>query len=215
MRIFGKFYAILIAALILIMVSGAFAQQTINNSTLQQQTTQAQMQPFANGIVLVNNPLGFHRYNTNGAVSDIIGNSGMFFGANTTDMYSDIVSYQSINADKTLVLHVDLSVNISIFSNTAEDQFAVFATDDIIRYKLMNLGFLCQKMEEPFTLMFSLLSYGSSLYRNLFWIPIIWNPTVTKQSIITKNFRGMSIFLLMANLLGAQRIQTFQANISI
>jgi hypothetical protein len=129
MRIFGKFYEILIAALIMIMVSGALAQQTINNSTLQQRTTRAQMQPFANGIVLANNPLGFHRYNTNSAVSDIVGNSAMFFGGNATDMYSDIVSYQSINADKTLVLHVDLSVNISIFSNTAEDQFEVFATD--------------------------------------------------------------------------------------
>jgi hypothetical protein len=142
MRAFKKSYAILIATLILIMVSGAFAQQTLNNSTPQQQATQVQMKPFANAIVLANNPWGFHRYNTNGTVSDIDGNSATFFGSNTTDMYSDMVSYRSISADQTLILHVDLKVNINSYSDTAEDQFAVFATDDITRYKSDEFGFL-------------------------------------------------------------------------
>jgi hypothetical protein len=142
MRASRKSYAILIAALTLIMLSGTFAEQTTNNATPQQQTKQLQMQPLANAIVLANNVWGFHRYNTNGTVSNVVGDSATFFGGNTTDMYSDMVSYRSINANKTLILHADLSVDINNFSNTAEDQFAVFATDDITKYKSDEFGFL-------------------------------------------------------------------------
>ncbi len=53
-------------------------------------------------------------------------------------MYSDIVSYTTVTAQKNLVLQASAAANVKSLSNTGEDQFAVFAADDTPNTKATN-----------------------------------------------------------------------------
>jgi hypothetical protein len=57
-------------------------------------------------------------------------------------MYQDIVSISTIKAQNHLVLQAQITTNIGSHSNTAEDQFSIFAADDITRFKGNEFGFV-------------------------------------------------------------------------
>jgi hypothetical protein len=96
-----------------------------------------------NEIVLeANKPDVFNSYNTNGTPPYMSGSSAIFYGSNRTNVYSDIVSLTTIKAEKSLTIEASVTVSIKSFSNTGEDQFAVFASDDTTKYKSGEFGFV-------------------------------------------------------------------------
>ena len=136
-----KSHVWLIITLTLLIVLPIFTQAITSYSSTEIHT--ATQPSVVNGIVLeANKPDIFNWYNTNGAPPYMSGNSAVFYGSNRTNMYSDIVSLTSINANKSLVLEASVSTSIKNLSNTGEDQFAVFATDDTTKYKSDEFGFV-------------------------------------------------------------------------
>jgi hypothetical protein len=107
------------------------------------QSTQTHIQPIVNNQIVLDaaEQQAFNCYNTNGTAPYINGNSALFYGANTTNTYSDIVSQTTVKTDKTLMLEAQITANVTCFSDNGEDQFAVFATDDITNYKSDEFGF--------------------------------------------------------------------------
>jgi hypothetical protein len=136
-----KAHAGFIIALALLIALTVLAQPITSYSATE---THKAVEPSAiNEIVLeANKPDVFNSYNTNGTPPYMSGNSAVFYGSNRTNMYSDIVSLTSINANKSLVLEASVSTSIKNLSNTGEDQFAVFATDDTTKYKSDEFGFV-------------------------------------------------------------------------
>jgi hypothetical protein len=108
------------------------------------QPTQEHKQPIINNQIVLDaaKHYAFKCYNTNGTAPFINGNSALFYGANTTNTYSDIVSQTTVKADKSLVLEAEITMNATSFSDSGEDQFAFFATDDITLYKSDEFGFV-------------------------------------------------------------------------
>jgi hypothetical protein len=131
----SAYFIIVLACLVTV---ASFTQQaTSNYSSGVQKAASVQ------SISLEANKLGtFNVYNTNGTPPYIDGSSALFFGSSATAVYSDIVSLSSIRAEKSLVLEARATVNVSSFSNTGEDQLAIFAADDTIKYKGDEFGFV-------------------------------------------------------------------------
>jgi hypothetical protein len=136
---FRKSYASIVIALALLMVFAGLAHQPTSNAT--ETSTQANTMVI-HEIVLANKPEIFNCYNTNGSPPSLNGASALFYGSDKTNVYSDIVSFSSITAEKSLVLQAQVTVNMTSFSDTGEDQFAVFATDDTVKYKSDEFGFV-------------------------------------------------------------------------
>ena len=126
--------------LVILIAIEVIAQTPITKSS---QSTQEHIQPIVNNQIVLDAAKhdAFNCYNTNGTAPFINGNSALFFGANTTNTYSDIVSQTTVKADKSLVLEAQITTNVTRFSDSGEDQFAVFATDDITNYKSDEFGF--------------------------------------------------------------------------
>ena len=142
MASFRKSYACFIIALSLLIVLAGFAQQIKSNYAAEVRMG-ANIPSKVNEIFLeANKPDAFNWYNTNGTLPYMNGSSALFCGSNRTNVYSDMVSFTTIKAEKSLVLEAEISVNINNFSNSAEDQFAVFATDDTKKYKSNEFGFV-------------------------------------------------------------------------
>jgi hypothetical protein len=133
------FFCFTIGLVILIAIN-VIAQTPITESS---QPTQTQIQPIVNNQIVLDaaKQEAFNCYNTNGTAPFINGNSALFYGANTTNTYSDIVSQTTVQADKSLVLEAQITTNVTSFSDSGADQFAVFATDDITLYKSDEFGF--------------------------------------------------------------------------
>jgi hypothetical protein len=94
-------------------------------------------------IVLDDSTSGlFKLHNSNGAAPSISGSSVALCGSSKTPVYADVVSLGIIKAEKTLVLEASVSADIKSFSYTEEDQFAIFAADDTIKYKGDEFGFV-------------------------------------------------------------------------
>ena len=126
--------------LVILIAIEVIAQTPIIESS---KSTQTQIQPIVNNQIVLDAAKhdAFNCYNTNGTAPSINGNSALFYGANTTNTYSDIVSQTTVKADKSLVLEAQITANVTSFSDNGEDQFAVFATDDITNYKSDEFGF--------------------------------------------------------------------------
>ncbi len=84
----------------------------------------------------------FNMYNTNGTPPDIGGRKVTLCGSSDTNVYADVVSASSITADKTLTLKATVTTKMGSLSCTGEDQFAIFAADNITGYKGDEFGFV-------------------------------------------------------------------------
>jgi hypothetical protein len=122
----------------------AFAQpQTSYNSTGSSAAPILVSQDMFARIVLADSTSQlFMLHNTNGAAPSISGCSVALCGSSKTPVYADVVSLGIIKAEKTLVLEASVSADIKSFSYTEEDQFAIFAADDTIKYKGDEFGFV-------------------------------------------------------------------------
>lgn len=166
-----KPYAFIAAAAVLLIVLAVFTQQGVTSYV--QATEQTKTQSSFNSIVLNDNAESFNRYNTNGTPSVLTADSATFYGSNRTNMYSDMVSYSTLEANKSLVLEAKITANVTSFS-IGEDQFAVFATDDIVKYKSDEFGFVLPEMGNIW------YAYIQSPQINGFfvWVPLVSaNPT--------------------------------------
>jgi hypothetical protein len=139
-----KSYALLIGAMALLIISATFAEQATTNHPLQA-SKRATLQSTVETISLNDEPKSFSRYNTNGTPSYLNGTSAIFYGSNRTNMYSDMISHNNVKVDKSIVLEAQITANITNFS-IGEDQFAVFATDDIINFSSDEFGFVLPEM---------------------------------------------------------------------
>ncbi len=139
--------ACLLLALSLLIALASFAAQNTSNSAAESLSEKSGL-GIANEIILETyNPQIFNFYNTNGTPPFRNNSAIFFYGSNRTNVYSDAVSYTTLNAEKTLTLQAQVTVNMENFSNGAEDQFAIFATDDIIKYKSDEFGFVLPETE--------------------------------------------------------------------
>lgn len=137
MASFRKSYAFTIFALALLIAMAGFAYQpTINAAETSTQSSAI------HELVLANQPETFNCYNTNGTPPILSGDSALFCGSGKTNVYQDIVSTTTITAEKSLVLQAEVAVNMTSLSDTGEDQFAIFATDDTVKYKSDEFGFV-------------------------------------------------------------------------
>lgn len=93
-------------------------------------------------IVLANDPAAFDWYNTNGTVPILNGNSAVFFGSDSTNSFSDVVSRPNIGVNYSLVLQASAAARLNSFSKTGYDQLAIFAADSITNYKGDEFGFV-------------------------------------------------------------------------
>ncbi|HKZ45736.1 MAG TPA: hypothetical protein VJ343_03460, partial [archaeon] len=85
----------------------------------------------------------FNWYNTNGSLPFLKDGSAFFYGSNMTNVYSDAVSFNYLKIKDYLVLDASIAVNIESFSNySKEDHFAIFATNDKVKYEREEFGFM-------------------------------------------------------------------------
>jgi hypothetical protein len=83
----------------------------------------------------------FNWYNTNGSLPIIKDNTVTFTGSNITDMYQDAISMINIRGN-TLELYANVSFIIDEYSNNPKDEFAIFATSNIVTYDKHEFGFV-------------------------------------------------------------------------
>ncbi len=142
MATFRKSSACFIIALACLVILAGFALQATSNYTIgvrEGANVQSNIQEIS---LEANKPFSFNVYNTNGTPPYVNDKSALFLGSNRTNVCSDIVSFSSITTEKSLVLQAQVTVNMTSFSDTGEDQFAVFATDDTVKYKSDEFGFV-------------------------------------------------------------------------
>ena len=182
---FRKSYAYLIFALSLLMVLQACRQPETGFSTAVNFSTTTTQPSFFSEIALRDSSSElFKLYNTNGTAPSVTGNSIVLYGSNNTNMYSDVVSLTTIEAEKTLVLEAEVSANINIVSNTGEDQFAIFAADDTVRFKGDEFGFVLPETGNTW------YAYIQSPQIQKFYI---WGPVLTLETLglIQHNFKAV------------------------
>ncbi len=141
MASFRKSHACFIIALALLIVLPVLAQPITGYYTPETLKT-AQPSSFNQIVLEANKPETFNAYNTNGTPPSMSGSSAIFYGSDTTNMYSDIVSLTTVKAEKSLVIEASATTSIKNLSSTGEDQFAIFATDDTTKYKSDEFGFV-------------------------------------------------------------------------
>ena len=141
MTSFRKSHACFIITLALLIVLPVLAQPITSYYTNETPNV-AQPSTFNEIVLEANQPDTFNIYNTNGTPPSMSGSSAIFYGSDSTNMYSDIVSFTTIKAEKSLTLEASATVGIKSLSNIGEDQFAIFTTDDTTKYKSDEFGFV-------------------------------------------------------------------------
>ena len=141
MASFKKSHVWLILALALLIALELMAQPIASYYTAEIPKA-AQPSTFNEIVLEANQPNTFNIYNTNGTPPSMSGSSAIFYGSDSTNMYSDIVSFTTIKAEKSLTLEASATTSVKNLSNTGEDQFAIFATDDTTKYKSDEFGFV-------------------------------------------------------------------------
>lgn len=133
-----KSYVWLIAIMTLLVLLPLLVQPIVNLPK-----EMSYLQTDDSGIVLDADKLAaFNVYSTNGTLPMISGNSATFYGSDRTNVYSDAVSCNGLKAQENLLLQASVSVSIKNLSSTGNDQFAIFAADNIISYKGDEFGFV-------------------------------------------------------------------------
>ena len=175
-----KSYALVIAAAALVIVLLVFAEIETTKIALQGYK-QSSIQRNINLISLNNEPESFNCYTTNGTLPQVNGNSTIFSGSDKTNMYSDIVSYNTLEANKSLVLEAQITASVKEFS-MGEDQFAVFAGDDVVNYKSDEFGFVLPETGNIW------YAYIQSPQINGFFI---WKPLIFAEANEPHNFKAV------------------------
>ncbi len=134
-----KWHVCLIVALSLLVTLPALLEPTNSQAANQIQTQPSPQQTI---VLDAAKSSDFNIYNTNGTAPAISGNSTTLYASDKTDVYSDIVSYTTVTAQKNLVLQASAAANVKSFSSTGGDQFAIFAADDTSKYKGDEFGFV-------------------------------------------------------------------------
>jgi hypothetical protein len=120
----------------------------------------------------------FNWYNTNGELALIEDNRVIFNGSNRTNVYQDAVSIITLKAND-LELYANVSFEINSYSNNPKDEFAIFATSNIVTYDENEFGFVLPENDKI------LYAYIQSpdLQKFFIWKPILY---VDKDNYILK-----------------------------
>jgi len=114
MAISKKSYACLLVALALLAAKSSLAQQATSLPR-----TAAQPQTMTSEILLqATESQVFNVYGANGAAPMLTGDSATLLGSDRTNVYSDIVSYSTVEANRNLVLEASMAANIQSLSTT-------------------------------------------------------------------------------------------------
>ncbi len=111
----------------------------------------------------------FNWYNTNGELALIEDNRVIFNGSNRTNVYQDAVSIITLKAND-LELYANVSFEINSYSNNPKDEFAIFATSNIVTYDENEFGFVLPENDKI------LYAYIQSpdLLKFFIWKPILY-----------------------------------------
>jgi len=135
MAISQRTYMIVALALISLVVMLVPTQQAMSQLDLGEQT-----QTKGNGgIILSDQPGAFNIYGINGS-APLLNDTVATFHSEV--VCSDIVSFGSLNASTSVMLRASVSAAIRNLSPKGDDQFAVFAVDDVTNYKGDEFGFV-------------------------------------------------------------------------
>lgn len=138
----------------------------------------------------------FKWYNTNGSLPIIKDNSVIFSGSNKTNMYQDAISITSIRPGD-IELFANVSFFINSYSNNPKDEFALFATSDIVTYDKHEFGFV---LPEDNNILYAYIQ-SPNINGFFIWKPILY---VEEKSYLLKAFYDKysnDIFFYVNNIL--------------